>query len=97
MMDDAQTAFAAQYPQFGFDLDMMKVSCHTVASCTRWTRQKELWNVASHAVGDPGRVASHHFRFVMHATVGGPFERLGSGTTVRSSQRDERGSAIDAN
>ena len=27
MMDDTQTAFAAQYP-YGFDLDMMKVSCH---------------------------------------------------------------------
>ena len=30
MMDDAQTAFAAQYPTFGFDLDMMKVSCHSL-------------------------------------------------------------------
>ena len=24
-MDDAQTAFATQYPPYGFDLDMMKV------------------------------------------------------------------------
>ena len=24
-MDDTQTAFATQYPSYGFDLDMMKV------------------------------------------------------------------------
>ena len=29
MMDDSQTAFATQYPSYGFDLDMMKVCATT--------------------------------------------------------------------
>ncbi|ETW74682.1 hypothetical protein HETIRDRAFT_430967 [Heterobasidion irregulare TC 32-1] len=41
MMDDSQTAFATQYPSYGFDLDMMKRSMDTVggpdAKKARWS------------------------------------------------------------
>ena len=31
-MDDTQTAFATQYPSYGFDLDMMKVHLFSLSS-----------------------------------------------------------------
>ncbi|THH19698.1 hypothetical protein EW146_g1540 [Bondarzewia mesenterica] len=55
MMDDTQTAFATQYPSYGFDLDMMKRSMDTVGGPDA---KKARWSPTSFATNGANGLAS---------------------------------------
>jgi len=77
-MDDSQTAFATHYPSYGFDLDMMKRSMHTVggpdAKKARWS---PTFNASTTSAATPTaatRDAFANYGYGPHAQITQPFQ-----------------------